>query len=146
MNLESTLRRKSKARTPSVPLLFQLSKPRDRATLGALIKKGAVRRVVDDYKEQEAELFAVKNPALVYMSGFEATRRVHQKKMQGKRPAWQAGTWAYFPWSSTLVHILPREDFILVRTARNRNLINPQEQKKFQEAVIGIAGLSVGSG
>ena len=146
MNLESTLRRRSKARTPSVPLLFQLSKPRDRATLGALIKKGAVRRVVDDYKEQEAELFAVKNPALVYMSGFEATRRVHQKKMQGKRPAWQAGTWAYFPWSSTLVHILPREDFILVRTARNRNLINPQEQKKFQEAVIGIAGLSVGSG
>ena len=44
---------------------------------------------------------------------------------------WQHGNWVYFPWSSTLVHILLEADFQLVRTARNKNLINKDEQDRF---------------
>jgi hypothetical protein len=44
-----------------------------------------------------------------------------------------------------LVHILPEEDFWLVRTNRNHNLINFEEQEKFYNATVGVGGLSVGS-
>ena len=40
---------------------------------------------------------------------------------------------------------LNENDFQTVRTARNRNLINQEEQEKFHNATVGIGGLSVGS-
>ena len=43
------------------------------------------------------------------------------------------------------MHVLEDNDFQLVRTARNKNLISPEEQEKFYEATIGIGGLSVGN-
>jgi hypothetical protein len=60
-------------------------------------------------------------------------------------PLEEHGRWAYYPWLGALVHVLPEADFELVRTARNQNLITRDEQKKFYNATIGIAGLSVGS-
>ena len=45
-----------------------------------------------------------------------------------------------------MIYKLPNEkEFQNERTVRNRNLITTEEQKKFYNATIGIAGLSVGS-
>jgi hypothetical protein len=54
------------------------------------------------------------------------------------------GTWVYYPWKYTLVHLLPERDFIRVRTVRNNYKITPEEQEELAKKKIGIVGLSVG--
>jgi len=57
----------------------------------------------------------------------------------------ERGVWAHYPWRKMLVHLPSEELYVRLRTARNRNLILPDEQKQYRDAVVGIAGLSVGS-
>ncbi len=131
--------------TEYTPTLFNLSKPEDQTKVHELFAQGKIQHVSDDYEEQHLELFGVQNPSLVYTPNFKETFAAHYAELQSATPLVQQGNWAYFPWSSTLVHILPEEDFQLVRTARNKNLINAEEQKAFYNATVGIGGLSVGS-
>ena len=127
------------------PVFFQLSKGTDQQALEKLISAGDVKHISDDYREQQLELFGVKNPSQVYTPDFKSKFEKYFSDLEKKTPLHEHGNWVYFPWSSTLVHILPENDFQLVRTARNKNLINAEEQNKFYNATIGIAGLSVGS-
>ncbi len=129
----------------SQPLFFNLQKEKDQNNLKTFFSEGKIHHVIDDYAEQVKEVFQVKNPTLVYSSGFANELEKHLAKLTEKIPLWQHGQWVYFPWISTITHILDEDDFQLVRTARNRNLINTEEQKKFYNAVIGIGGLSVGN-
>ncbi len=129
----------------SIPTLFDLSHEDDRERFQILIDSGAVKQVSDDYEEQQRELFGIRNPPKVYAPGFEEAFQEHWTSLSSAGPLSHDGRWAYFPWRYLATHILPEEEYILVRTARNQNLIRPDEQKKFYEATIGIAGLSVGS-
>jgi molybdopterin/thiamine biosynthesis adenylyltransferase len=143
----------------SKPVFFNLSNAADQDKLDALFAEGAIQHVVDDYEEQQLELFGVKNPSLVYIPDFKAKFAAYYKDLAEKTtkantaidtagendPLRLHGSWVFFPWCSKLVHILPEDDFQLVRTARNKNLINAAEQDKFYNATVGIAGLSVGS-
>ena len=54
------------------------------------------------------------------------------------------GAWVYYPWSRRLVHLLPREEFLEVRTDRNRYKITRQEQRELRSFTVGVVGLSVG--
>jgi hypothetical protein len=127
------------------PVLFDLSKNDQVKKLENLFVLNKIQRISDDYEEQQLELFGVKNPSKVYTPTFKDEFQQHYQNLQKTTPLWQHGKWVYFPWSSTLVHILPEGDFQLVRTARNKNLINEEEQEKFYNATVGIAGLSIGS-
>jgi molybdopterin/thiamine biosynthesis adenylyltransferase len=127
------------------PIFFELQRAKDRKALNDLIKTKAVQSVIDDYMEQQRELFAIKNPTMAQHPDFEAKFQDHILSITKKVALVDHGVWVYFPWLSTVVHILKEDDFQIVRTARNRYLINEEEQKKFYNAVIGIAGLSVGS-
>jgi len=130
---------------PSEPAIFDLGQQADRETVGALFQNGRISTVGDDYEEQIRELFAVNNPSQVYQPGFADALAKHIDGSRAVAPLWQQGRWVFYPWLSSLVHILEDADFQKVRTARNRNLINDDEQKKFYDAVIGIGGLSVGN-
>ncbi|MDP2668439.1 MAG: ThiF family adenylyltransferase [bacterium] len=55
------------------------------------------------------------------------------------------GVWIYYPWANKLVHTLPEDLYFKLRTARNKNIISEEEQNKYRNLKIGIAGLSVGS-
>jgi len=129
----------------SKPLIFDLGKPADAERLNELLAQGAVRRVSDDYREQLLELFGVNHPPLVYAPDFKEKFEEYFVGLQKETELRQQGSWVYYPWSSTLVHVLPEADFQAVRTARNKNLINKDEQEKFYNATVGIGGLSVGS-
>jgi hypothetical protein len=129
----------------SKPLIFDLGKPADAERLNGLIAEGAVRRVSDDYREQLLELYGVNNPPLVYAPDFKEKFEAHFAALQKETELRQRGSWVFYPWRSTLVHVLPEADFLAVRTARNKNLINKDEQEKFYNATVGIGGLSVGS-
>ncbi len=54
------------------------------------------------------------------------------------------GRYVYYPWSNTLVHLLGPEEFVELRTSRNKYKISQQEQDLLAQKTIGIIGLSVG--
>ncbi len=139
--IEEGLQRKAAVQ----PVFFRLSQKEDADKLKALFEAGKIQRVSDDYKEQQLELFGINNPTKVYQPGFKELFAEYFSALEQQQPLATHGIWVYFPWSSTLTHILEEKEFQLVRTARNRNLINSDEQEKFHNATIGIGGLSVGS-
>ena len=54
------------------------------------------------------------------------------------------GTLVYYPWNKNLLRILPEEEFIAVRTARNKHKITEAEQQQLSAKTLGVIGLSVG--
>ncbi len=105
-----------------------------------------VERMVDYYGEMLEELFCIRNPQYRFdKSNYEAAFKAFVDEYLQGQPLEYAGKWFYFPWSRLLVHYLDDELHQEIRTARNRNLITAEEQKKFYNFKIGIAGLSVGS-
>ncbi len=130
---------------PIKPTFFDLSKESDQKQVRELFEKGEIQHVTNDFEEELRELYAIKNPTKVYTPEFTTLFDAHRKELQTSLPEWQQGLWVYYPWRSLLAHILPEEDFYLVRTARNKNLITAGEQSKFYNATVGIGGLSVGS-
>lgn len=127
------------------PMIFDLRNHNDREKFSTVASKEFIKKIVDDYEEQQKEYFGILNPTLVYRPDFENNFQDHLKTLTRDCPLWQHGRWVYFPWLFTVVHILEDEAFQTVRTARNRNLIDQTEQHKFYNSVVGIAGLSVGN-
>jgi hypothetical protein len=54
--------------------------------------------------------------------------------------------WIYYPWQKKLLHCVGNDALFALRTNRNKLLITAEEQQKLRQAVIGVAGMSVGSG
>lgn len=54
--------------------------------------------------------------------------------------------YVYYPWSQILLKTVGSEDIFTLRTNRNRDLISQADQKKLSKKVVGVAGMSVGSG
>lgn len=55
------------------------------------------------------------------------------------------GTWMYFPLRNKCIQILPKADFIELRTSRNRLKITREEQLELSSKSIAIVGLSAGN-
>ncbi len=143
--MEERLRTLRQIETVSRPELFDLTREGDCARFEELISGGAIKQVSDDYEEEQRELFGIKNPSRVYAPGFEDSFQEYYRSLSGAVPLSKHGRWVYFPWRYLAAHILPEEEYWLVRTARNQNLITREEQERFYNATIGIGGLSVGS-
>lgn len=111
------------------------------ADLDALLASGDVREVHDTINEQLTELVRSREPACRDATEVERKKR---EQLAGAEP-WEYGTWAWYPWSGRLVHVLPREEFRLVRTDRNRGRIERPEQRRLFGKRIGVIGLSVGN-
>lgn len=139
------LSRQAKITVDSVPQILDLHTEKDRRALSRLIAARRVRHVNDDYEAELREYFEVMNPTLVYTPDFDGKFHAYLNSIKKKMPLWRHGRWVYFPWLSTLSHILDDKEFQMVRTARNRNLITADEQERFYHSVIGVAGLSVGN-
>ncbi len=60
------------------------------------------------------------------------------------KPSNEYGNWVYYPWLKTAVHLLPEDEFIEVRTNRNKLKITREEQGLLSKKTIGIIGMSVG--
>jgi molybdopterin/thiamine biosynthesis adenylyltransferase len=97
--------------------------------------------VIDLFASQKKELFKVQHPR----------SRFSEEELEGMYVEWQKdkdlsaeGTWFFYPWNNTVLHLLDKEEFIELRTSRNHYKISPGEQKLLSEKKIGIIGLSVG--
>ncbi len=101
-------------------------------------------REIDIYASQLDNLFEILHPNLRGPVDQEL-KAEFQKQYSGDNTA-ASGDWVYFPWSGELVHTIKQADVLLLRTNRNRNLINSSEQEQLGSKKIAIAGLSVGGG
>lgn len=129
----------------SKPQIFNLGDSQQRASFETLIANGSIKQVADDYDEQLRELFGILNPSRVYAPGFDEAFEYYRESLIATAPLSQHGRWVYYPWRYLATHVLVEDDYRLVRSARNQNLITKEEQETFYNATVGIAGLSVGS-
>lgn len=113
----------------------------NKKTLRALIDKHPEIKIIDNYLDQIDELFTVTFPK---HAENQNRKNLFIKKNYGETPS-DTGNWIYFPWNNTIVHLLEKKQFQIVRTARNNPLITPKQQQQFENIVVGIVGLSVGS-
>ncbi|WP_245802713.1 ThiF family adenylyltransferase [Belliella pelovolcani] len=98
-------------------------------------------QVFDEIKSQVAELTKLQNPSIRYSSSQldEEVNRFFEEHVPETY-----GVWVYYPWRKTIAHLLPEEDFVAVRTIRNKYKITQEEQDQLATKRIGIIGLSVG--
>lgn len=140
MNTEQKIKEYTQKEISFRPVFFNLAKTEDAENFSKLFDSEKVVRVSDDYEEQLRELFSIENPDKIFSPDFQELFQTYLKNITLSAH----GTWVYYPWNGTAVHILDEDAFQKVRTARNKYLITDEEQKKFYDAVIGFAGLSVG--
>ncbi|MER5635543.1 ThiF family adenylyltransferase [Kitasatospora sp. NPDC002227] len=124
------------------PVLFDLANEPDASAFDTLLGSGRVRELLDTVEEQLTELVTSRDPSLRRDAGALSDAVAEQLTGSGLR---EYGTWVWYPWSGRLVHLLPREEFRLVRTDRNRGRIERPQQRELLGRRVGVIGLSVGS-
>lgn len=124
------------------PVLMRPTEPEEEAALVALLESGAVREVHDRIDDQLAELVGCLRPG-DSLDARDLAAVVTE--LCGGIPRRRYGTWVHYPWSGRLVHVLPADEFRLVRTDRNRDKITRAEQLTLLGRRIGVLGLSVGN-
>lgn len=129
--------------TPSwQPVLFQPSDAEDAESLRAILDSGRVGQVCDTITDQLTELILSRRPDRSFSDA--DLEQAITEQLAGVE-LHQYGTWVWYPWSARLVHLLPREEFRLVRTDRNRGKIDRKDQRSLARRTIAIAGLSLGN-
>lgn len=124
------------------PLVYDMSKEEGIEDLKQFIDSGNEQiNVHNSIESQILELYKINHPQ----------SKFNQNELSDYWQQWQErhnadfyGCWVYYPWNGNLVHILPPEDFIRLRTSRNQYKIHPEEQEKLRDKTIGLIGLSVG--
>lgn len=122
------------------PEFFRLSRIEDQHRVSELMETERPE-VIDRLRPQLQEMIKAKHAGIRF-SPEELSAAVDE--YLGSTPISYHGVWVYYPWRNKLVHLLDEEDFIFVRTNRNRNKITAEEQKRLSEKSIGVIGLSVG--
>ncbi|MFD2037136.1 ThiF family adenylyltransferase [Belliella marina] len=97
--------------------------------------------IIDKIDSQVSELIKLKKPSRRFQPA-ELSEEVDLFFRDLDKEKY--GVWVYYPWKNCLVHLLPEEDFVAVRTVRNKYKITEEEQQQLSHKKIGIIGLSVG--
>lgn len=105
-----------------------------------LLENQSVEKL-DELDIQVAELMKINSPK-EKLSQEELMIKVGE--FYGKHNRDNYGSWVYFHWRKQLIRVLPKEDFIQLRTSRNRYKITQEEQELLYSKKIGVIGLSVG--
>lgn len=109
--------------------------------LSALLDETPDVQVCDAIDEQLIDLLKTRNPS-VRLSDSAALElaREHLGDVRSE----DYGVWVYYPWSRRLVHLLDEDEFIELRTNRNKYKLTPEEQARLATKKVGVVGLSVG--
>ena len=97
--------------------------------------------VVDELAEQLEQLVRGRAPGEALADA--RVRTAVAGVLDGREPA-AFGTWAFYPWSRRLVHVLPEPLHRELRLDRNRYAITLDEQQRLTRLSVAVAGLSVG--
>ena len=123
------------------PVFFRLKNPDEKESYQSLLSSNPTLIVIDEIRSQLKELIKSLNPALkIVTKDYPGFIRAHVGDVNLN----EYGVWVYFPWRNTIVHLLDEDEFVEVRTNRNRYKISREEQEILKTKKIGIIGLSVG--
>jgi len=123
------------------PLQFRLSNEDDKIRFHQLLARNEIAFVHDEIQSQLKELAKCNRPSQnLTPQELESIALSHI----GDSNINEYGVWVYYPWSKTLVHLLDKDEFVTVRTNRNKNKITTGEQQELNTKTIAIIGLSVG--
>lgn len=123
------------------PILYDLNEAGDLLNYRRLLEEKPYIRVYDTVRSQLRELMRCRRPSEgLTDKDLDDLTAAHLKGTDVEN----YGRWVYYPWSERLVHFLPDEEFIELRTDRNRNKITIAERDLLRQKTIGVVGLSVG--
>jgi molybdopterin/thiamine biosynthesis adenylyltransferase len=117
--------------------------PKQRAEISALVDNVYIE-VFDTLNQQVEELAKCRLPKYPLKRYPEKYSTFTKKYFEKYDTQEEAGLWIYYPWRNRLVRTLEKEEFIEVRTNRNKYKITQDEQEILAKKSIGIVGLSVG--
>ncbi len=126
------------------PALFDAGDAQAVAELRKLLAEGRVLQVHDTLAMQLRDLVESYHPSERAMTDAEAEGHIAQLLRDSGRTLETYGNWVHYPWSGKLVRVLPREEFFLLRTDRNRLRLTLAQQRELLGKRIGVVGLSVG--
>lgn len=124
------------------PIILSPRTAEDLKTIQQLRKNGGIL-VFDTLASQVKELLKIDNPSVKMDSEQLAKLRNDFYSERQMKPE-EVGNWIYYPWRNTLIRILEEDDFIRLRTSRNKYKITLEEQTLLSKKTIGVIGLSVG--
>lgn len=122
------------------PILFKVTDA-EKDSFYSIIKKQYIT-LVDTIDEQLFEWSHIKNPKI--QSKKFHTVNINKELENSHETEFSVGNWIYYPWRKTIVHVLPKDKFYLVKENRNRDKITHKEQSLLRKKRIGVIGLSVG--
>lgn len=123
------------------PIFYRLANKEDKKNLEKLLEDNSDIQVYDELDSHLRELIKIQNPQRKIKSDeYPALIEAH---LNG-RDRLEYGVWVYYPWSGKVVHLLDEEEFVEVRTNRNRYKLTKEEQQLLAGKKIGVIGLSVG--
>lgn len=138
--LNSLTEQTKKSKDIYQPLLLRLSNPSDRVKFNELLLSSKGIQIFDTIREQVFELLKCLKPLIVTTPKTELDNLVTERIGKSE----EYGVWVYYPWINRLVHLLDEEEFVIVRTNRNKHKITEEEQQILSTKKIGVIGLSVG--
>ena len=124
------------------PILFNLSLPNDYKNFYQLVENSNESLTIqDNIDDQILELLNNRNLDEVG----EDSKRIEGFLKRNNVSKEVYGIWVYYPWLNLIIHTLSKEDFIELRTVRNRYKVTQKEYLELQKKEIAIVGLSVGN-
>ncbi len=124
------------------PLLFRLGDPAEQQAWHAWRSAQLDHvRFRDTLADQLGALIKCRQPKTSFTR--DALEQAVVRHRRGRSPE-ELGVWAYYPWRRIAVRLLEEDDFVELRTSRNRYKITYEEQERLRAKVVGIVGLSVG--
>ena len=134
MEVEDT----SESKSWTEPKRYKLSEENDVREISNLHKEGKIKKITDDRATIARELFELHRTEQDFtMSWQEYYEQIVNKD--------SFGTWFFYPWSGELELFPDEDEFIALKTWRNKDLITEEEQLKLRSKTVLQAGLSVGS-
>lgn len=123
------------------PLIFDLKNPESEAAFRQLLEQNKSIARIDHIELMLGEWIKTQNPGVLFSREL-LQERVHEV-LHAQDPE-QYGVWVFYPWLHRMIHLLPENEFVELRTSRNKYKILPDEQETLRSKKVGVVGLSVG--
>ncbi|TKC09015.1 Rv1355c family protein [Pedobacter frigoris] len=128
-------------RNSYTPVFYRISNVEEEVKFISLLKEKPYIQVFDTIQNQLTDLVKGLSPSTIFNENLIKETIVNH--LDGADIT-KYGVWAYYPWMEKVVHILDEEEYVLVRTNRNKHKITQEEQDHLSKKKIGVMGLSVG--
>lgn len=115
----------------------------DKNKIKDLLKSEKQPIFVNAFERQLKELFFIENTEFIGKEKEETYKTEEFKKFAKEKE--NNFKYFFFPWNNHLVKCINRNDYLILKTNRNQDLITANEQKKLAEYKIAVLGMSVGS-